>query len=81
MGESDHFYHIVLSQFSFPLKALKSFLLHVATSMESSWEAIQGKKAEEREKREQEEEEREQGEEGRFQRGLDMPKRTDRKTK
>ena len=50
--------------------------------MESSWEAIQGKKAEEREKREQEEEEeREQGEEGRFQRGLDMPKRTDCKTK
>ena len=72
------FYHMVLSQFSFPLKTLIFFsVAHIATSMESSWEAIQGRKAEEQEKREQEKEEREQGEEGRIQRD----KRTDHKRK
>ena len=70
---------MILSQFSFPLKTLIFFfsVAHIATSMESSWEAIQGRKAEEQEKREQEKEEREQGEEGRIQRD----KRTDHKRK
>ena len=75
-GTKTIYYHFVLntrvlSQFLFSLKALSFFfLLHI---VESSWEAIQEQRAEEREKREQ-------GEEERNQRDLDMPKRTDHKT-